>query len=474
MFNKKAVFINTASQIIVRFVTLGLTLVSVKLLASYLGTSGLGSYNTVTTYINFFIVLADLGLFSVTVREIAKNRENEKKVLSNVFVVRLISALLASLAAIIIVFLTNYSQEIKFGTLLGTGFLFFNLLGSVYDMVLQSRLKMQYSALAEFLSKLLSVVALYIIVLFQGSFLVIMSTVALYGLFIFVFKWLFSRRYVVFGPEYNKEIAKWIFGLSWPIGIVFIMNNIFMKIDTLMVFGIKGSEAAGIYTVAYKVLEVSAFIGAYFANSLKPSISQYIHTNKIAVVRIIQKGLNVALFLATPITLAAVIFSREIILFLSTPEFLSGSLALVLLSLALPFIFFDALLAEIYIANDERRLMIKIFIFIVSFNIILNSILIPIFSFSAAAFTTLLSEIVLLSINLYFTKKIVDFNLNLNIITKIVLAGVLTFTFVKLFLLLNLGIHFLIMIALIFVIYALWGYILRIISPKELFEMLKK
>jgi len=429
MFDKKAVFWNTASQVTVRFIALALTLVSVKLLTNYLGTVGVGEYNTITTYINFFIVLADLGLFSVTVREIAKNPDSEKKIISNVFTIRLISALAASIIAVAIAFLTNYNADLKIGILIASGFLFFNLLASVYDMVLQYRLKMQYSALAELFSKLGAIIALYVIILHHGNFLWIVGTVALSGILIFLLKWLFGSRYVPFSPKYEKELSGWIFNIAWPLGLVFIISNIFFKLDTLMLFVIKGAATVGIYSVAYKILEVTAFIGSYFANALKPAFSEKMNTDKKFVSNLIKKAFGVMLFVSLPITVICIAFSREIILFLSSPDFISGAKALVFLSLTLPLLYADVLLSEILIANDERKLLIRIAISILIFNFTANLIFIPLFSFMGAAYTTFLSEVVLFIVNYHYSRKIIDFKINWSNTFKLVFIAALSTAF---------------------------------------------
>lgn len=467
MLDKKAIVINTGSQIIVRLVTIIFALISIKLITNYLGTAGTGNYNTITTYINFFIVIADLGLFSVAVREIAKKPEEEKKIITNMFGVRLVSALIASAVAILIVFLTPYSHQIKIGVVIATGFLLFNLLSSVYDVVLQTRLKMQYSALAEFLSKLISLIAIYLVVKNSGSFFWIIGTVSLSGILIFFFKWLFSKQFVSFGIRYNEKIVNWIFQLSWPIGIVFVLNNLFFKIDTLILFAIKGAAPVGIYSVAYKVLEVTIFAGSYFASSLKPVLSQNVTTDKDGVGNIISKSIIVMLLLATPITILSIIFSKDIIVFLSNSDFVSGSQALVILSLALPFVYLDALLGEILVASDQRRLLVRIAIFILSFNLILNLILIPRFSFVGAAYVTLVSEIVLLVINFFYTKKIIHYKVKTDQVAKIILISILTFI-IGLIIKNSISVHFLVQMLMVGTAFGILTYLFGLIHLKSI------
>lgn len=449
--DKRAIFVNTASQVIVRFITLAFTLVSIKLLTRYLGPSGVGNYNTITTYINFFIVIADLGLFAVAVREISKTPERERKLLGNIFLLRLVSALAASAVAIIIVFFTDYSTDIKYGVLFGTGFLFFNLMSSVYDMALQCRLKMQFSALAEFLSKLISLILLWLIILNHGSFIAVTFTILVSGVVIFLFKWFFSLQFVRIKPEYDKKIFTWLFHTTWPIGVVFIVNNLFFKLDTLMLFVIKGSYDVGIYSVSYKVLEVTAFIAGYFTSALKPTITKGIQTKDKTLPSVMTKSILVLALIVAPIAASSIVFSREIIEFLSTKEFIVGHVSLILLSLTLPFIYIITLLTEILIANDSRRTMIKISVFILLFNFLTNLVIIPRFAYVGAAATTLASNILLFAITFYATRKIVSYHMNFKELMKIVLIFALTLVFgyfVK-----ATGIYFLILMAAMILFY---------------------
>lgn len=470
--NKKGIFISTVSQIIGRVATLVFALISIKLITNYLGTAGTGEFNTITTYINFFIVIADLGLFSVTVREIAKNPDKEKKIISNVLYLRIVTALIACAVAAIIVFSTDYSDTIKNGVLFALGFLFFNLLSSVYDIVLQYRLHMQYSALAEFISKIISLLALFLIIRLHGDFLWIVFTTSISGFAIYLFKWYFAKKYISFSPKFNKEISSWIMRAAIPLGAVFIVNNLFFKIDTLILFAIKGAAAVGIYSVAYKVLEVTIFVGSYFASSLKPMLSKHIDGDQEALRSVLRKAITIMIAISLPITIVGIVFAQEIIIFLSNADFASGSSALILLALSLPVIYLDALLGEVLVAKDARRLLINISIIVLTFNLVLNIIMIPIFSFMGAAFVTLISEILLLAINIHYTRKIVGYSMNGTLITKIV--GVSLITFLISWVTKSLNVHFLILIAFSFLIYGSLIYLFRITTTNQIKSLVGK
>jgi O-antigen/teichoic acid export membrane protein len=356
--------------------------------------------------------------------------------------------------------------------MIACGFLFFNLMGSIGDMVLQYRLKMQYSALAEFLSKLVSISALVIVILLRGNFLwVIFSSVALSGIAIFVFKWYFARKYTPINISFDKALSKWIFNLAWPMGIVFIANNLFFRLDSIMLFVIKGAEAVGIYSVAYKILEVTVFFGSYFASSLKPVISRNIDKNSSYIKGIIEKSFIITLLISLPIAIVSIAFSKEIIAFLSNSSFTVGGHALTVLSIALPFLYFDVLLGEILIANDERRLLLKISSFILLFNFTFNLVFIPRYSFMGAAYGTLISEVILFAIFLFFTRRLIPYKIDSKNLLKLGFISLLTLLFT--FLVKALPFQFLILSGATLAFFYFMVWCLGIISLQTVKELVK-
>ena len=52
--------------------TVVLSLVSIRLITGYLGKEGFGDYSTILAFFAFFSAIADLGIGSITAREIAR------------------------------------------------------------------------------------------------------------------------------------------------------------------------------------------------------------------------------------------------------------------------------------------------------------------------------------------------------------------------------------------------------------------
>jgi O-antigen/teichoic acid export membrane protein len=462
---------NTISQIIGRVFVLAASLVSVKLITNYLGPAGTGYYNTVITYLSFFIVLADFGFFSVVVREISKFPEKAEEILANVFSIRFITAVLAVLVSIAIVYLTSYPPEIKEGVIIASLFPIFNLGASIYDMLFQARLKMQKVAMADVLSKVIALTGVWLSVYFHLGFYYVLSTVSLAAVFSFIFKAFFARSELKIGFKFNWPLIKRITLMSLPLGIVFIVNNIYFRVDSLILFYYKGAYDAGIYSVSYNVLSTSLFAGSFLATSLKPLFSTTIETNKERAEKALTYAITFLLYIAFIITAVSVTFSREIILFISSKEFLLGAPILIILSFAALLIYVNGIFGEIMIARDLRKTLIKMSLFILAFNVGLNLYLIPHYSYYGAAWATTVSEMILFTMGLIVSKRVINVYFDWKRISKLILLSLMTMGLASLLRLA--GVTFLINLGTDLIFYALTTYYFDAVPQGTVREYLK-
>ena len=80
---RRLVAANTAVQIAGKGVTLAIGLASIAIVTRYLGPDDYGRYTLALTYIQLFGVLADVGLFTIVVREISRRPERTERLVGN-------------------------------------------------------------------------------------------------------------------------------------------------------------------------------------------------------------------------------------------------------------------------------------------------------------------------------------------------------------------------------------------------------
>ncbi|MCX6810345.1 MAG: flippase [Candidatus Berkelbacteria bacterium] len=456
---------NVVVQIIGRMIVLIMSLVTIKLISNYVGTEGTGYYNTIITYLSFFITIADFGLFSIGVREIAKYPEKRRALLNNIFTIRLISALAITIIAVIIAQLTGYPTIIKQGVLIASLFLFLNLVGSIFDIIFQTRLEMKKVTIAEIVAKIVSLSALTAVVIFKLDFNWIIATISLATIVTILIKYFLATTDEIPHFGWDPKIAGDIIKLSLPFGMIFILNNFYFKVDTLILFYFKGASDVGIYAVAYRVLETTMFAAAYLAYSLKPLLSATINNDKEKAGRATSSGITFMISMALVLVTICLPFSREIMIFLSNSTFLSGAPVIIVLSIAAIFIYLNTMLSEVLIAKDSRKYLLLMAVIVLTFNVVSNIILIPLYSFYAAGATTLASEILLFCLGYFKTKKIIPIRIDLLRIAKLIFSAAISIT-LGIFLR-QIGVYFILAMIVSTSLYLLLAYQIDAM-PKEL------
>lgn len=88
MFKKIAS--NTISQVFSKIFTAIIAIFMIGVLTKYFSPEWYGEYNKIYNYLSIFAFLADLGLYTLTIREISKDTTQASKIIGNMMSLRLI------------------------------------------------------------------------------------------------------------------------------------------------------------------------------------------------------------------------------------------------------------------------------------------------------------------------------------------------------------------------------------------------
>lgn len=397
--------------------------VSIKVLAKYLGVFGNGELTTIITFTGFFTVLADLGLSTIATREISKKPEMMDKIIANSMAIRVYTALVTATLCIGLGFLMPYSMNIKIGLIIASFALLITFIGNIVDVVFQTKMKMQYTVLSDIVGRLTSLVIVILAWKYDLGFQFVVLNILVAALFSILTKFYYARRFVKIRLEYDYKLWKWLLVAAIPLGMVFVINNLYFKVDTLILSLLKDSRQVGLYGVSYKVLETTLFLGVFLSNAVVPILSKDIIDNRPRASMLIKTSLEALVALAMPVVCFILVAPDKIIRFLATQEFVQAQNALRWLALAIALIYVNVMLGQILIAADRRKILVWTSVGILLFNVTLNLLLIPHFSYFGAAFSTFLSELVIFTYSLYFSQKAIRFHVNWLRIFKILLSA---------------------------------------------------
>lgn len=419
------VFYNTVVQVGSKIVATILGLVAIAIMTRYLGTIGFGEYTTIITFLSFFGILVDFGLTLVTVQMISRPGVDEKKILDNIFGLRLVSAVVfLGIAPLIIIFLP-YSQEIKIGAAIAAFSFLFAALSQVFIGLFQTKLRMDKVSIAEIVSRIVLVAGILIVVKMDKGLLGMIVVMAISSAVSFLFHWFFSRRYVHVSVGFDWSVWKEIITKSWPLAITIAFNLIYLKADTLILSLIKTQSEVGIYGAAYRVIDVLITVPFMFAGIVLPILTiNWTIGNNDSFKRVLQRSFDFMVILAIPLIVGTQFLAKEVMVMIAGPEFGDSGQILKILILAAAIIFLGCIFSHAIIAFDKQKKIIWTYCFVSLTALIGYLIFIPRFSYVGAAWVTIYSEAVIALAAVYYTFKYSGFLPRFNVFFKSILASV--------------------------------------------------
>lgn len=448
--NKK-IASNTLAQVISKALTAGISIFLIGILTKYLPIELYGSYNKVYNYLGIFAFLADLWLYAITIREISAKKESAEKIIWNVLTLRTFMGLVIwGLALFIALFLPWYNDSLTLGAICIIGaFTLVSLINSSILALMQSQMKMEFSLISIVSGKILNLlgVMLFLMYIFVDTS---QSALAFLSVFMIAFvgislttlmNYLYARKIIPIRYRFDTRYIKHIFKISLPYGIALFLSVVYFKVDVILLSLLETPEKADIsialYSLPMKIVEVLMVLWGFYLNSILPSLTEKFSEKKYSEIsHMLSISLKILVSFALLIFIMGNLFSRELIMLFATGEYLEPSShtysSVDVLSLVVGVLLFHFIsLAFIYIliASNRQKLLLWINFAITLVNIIWNFILIPHYSFMWAAFTTLVSQILLMNITAYVVIKKIPIEIRIvkHIVFSFIFAGALYF-----------------------------------------------
>ncbi len=447
-----------------------LSLVSIGFITRYLGKEGFGDYSTVLAFFAFFSAIADLGLYAISTREISRPESDEESILGNVFAIRLTVSFLIILISPILIFAFPYPGNVKIGVVLAASAYFFASGYSVLIGLFQKRLAMDKVAIGEFLGKVVQLSVVVLAVKSNFGFLAIISSLLFNMLVSFAVIYLFSRKYTAFSLCFDWLAWRKFLKESYPVGISAIIVFAYFKLDTILLSILKTNADVGIYNAAYKVVENIAFFPAMFVGLVMPIMSRYIFHERAKFEKVADKTFKIFLILSIPLVIGSIFFAKNIIALIGGTGYEESVLVLEILSFAMAFIFFGNFFTNVIIAGNQQRKLIAILSFCAVFNVSLNLLLIPKFSYNGAALTSSLTEFLVVVLSGIACWRLIQYTPSFDKLGPILFSGLL----MGAFLFISPVLFFPLRLAVSTALYFVFLWIFRAVSVEEIRSLLSR
>ncbi len=430
---------STVAQMVGKIIGTGVSLVTVALLFRYFGIDGIGRYTTVFAFVGFFSVLADFGLQWTLIRELTVDKD-KSKVFHNIFSFRLLTAVILYSLAFALVWFFHYPYEVKLGVGLISLATLFSTINSTLVSVYINNFRLDITVSADVVGRAVTLGLIYLVVRAGGGFGSAMATYIGGNLVTLMINFYLLGNFIDFGLGFDFKYWRHAIRQSVPIGIVMIFGFIYYKIDSVMLSVLKSMTDVGIYGTAYKVLEILQTIPVMFLGAAFPLVTRYVTQGDERAKTAFQKSFDFLILLAVPTVVIFFLLAGPIISFIagakggefineSTVSFLGHAITSVttmkILIISVGINFVSSLYIYMVISLGRQKNAIIPTLAIALFNLALNFLLIPKFSYLGAATSTLLTELVVLMAYSWLTRRFIHLPIKLGTFFKLIFIGIL-------------------------------------------------
>lgn len=395
----RALALNTGVQLAGKIVSTGLGVVIIGIMTRYLGQEGFGIYSTANAFLQVFALLMDLGLNVTLIAllgEHAHDKAYEKRCVSALFTLRIVMAVfvIGLLAPIAAWFTPGYSPLLKGTIFLLTASFFFPALNQVVTGVQQRHLKMQTSAIGEVLGRIVLLIGLLIATRLHWELLPIVCFVSAGSFANFLLCYLHTKRYSALTWNWDPTFWKSALQRSWPVGVSIAFNLIYFKADTLILSWVRSTAEVGIYSAAYRVLEILITIPFMYAGLLLPILSRFwAHKEKKQFAELLGRSVDITLLLIMPMMMGVWILGTPLMTFVAGKDFAASGEIIRILILAVGIIYLNVVFSHAVVALDAQRKMLGVYIATALITLAGYLFFIPAYGMIAAAWLTVFSEI---------------------------------------------------------------------------------
>lgn len=296
----------------------------------------------------------------------------------------------------------------------------FDNLTIVFSSVFQADERMDYQSIIIIISNTLMAAAGFLFIFFYPN-LIVYCLVFLSGAvlrFVLSFIWCvkkYGAPVMVYDSGFHTELVKK--GLPFALTTIFV--GIYYYIDTFLLNIYSGEKIVGYYNASYRLIEAPLFITAALTTALFPTASKLYSQGKQQLKKMMQKVFPLSVTFGLTISIAAAFFSKELILFIYGSQYEQSALVFPILILSVSVIMPNAVMGTIIRAIDRQSVSARLTGAGAILNVLMNLIVIPVYSFVGAAWTTLATEVFILVVSLILVQRYIEGMFNPLLFVKI-------------------------------------------------------
>jgi O-antigen/teichoic acid export membrane protein len=374
-----------------------LGLVSVAITTRYLGPDRYGRFALALSFVQLFGVLADAGLTTIVVRELAQKPERAASVLGSALALRSGLAVAAAAAAALAALLMPYPPDVRVAVLIAGVPLVLGLLNSAFVAVRQADRRAGRIAIADVAGRAAALAAVALVVTLDLGFYAVVAAVGVGAAVTLALTTALVRPLLPARPQADRATMRALVVAALPLGAALALNEAYFRADALIISLSRPFEELGLYALAWRVSELTATLPAAFLVSVFPLLSGYVARSDPRMPTALRTAGDVMIYAGTGVATGGALVAPELVRALGGEGFAGAAAPLRILLAAAALGFVNGLYGHALIARNRQLAALWLNVLALGLNVALNVALVPSYGIQAAAWIALGCELVLLA-----------------------------------------------------------------------------
>jgi len=375
-------------------------------MARHLGKSDFGVFSFAFAFCGLFVLLTDMGLDKLTVREVSRDKQAAGKYIGNFVLIKIFLGIFTFGLIVLVVNMMGYSDPtLSVVYLLGLHIVIRSF-SNIFYAVIQANERMEYVSFGSILGNALLLLGVLFIrsqnfdVAAYGIIFVIVSTIDLVYAF-----WICSKKFAIPKLEIDWTFWKDSIRTAWPLGAMLIFVMFYFRTDTIMLNLMVGDPYVGLYSAAYRITEVPALLPGLLMLALFPVLSSLFKSSPASFGKTYALIIKYLFYLAIPIAMVITLTARPLVKLFYEIEFIDSARAIQVLIWATAIMFMTMVQGSTFVAANKQMVSMKICAVTVVLNILMNFILIPKYNYVGASIATVFTELFGFAVGTYFLSR---------------------------------------------------------------------
>lgn len=405
---KKSLTLNAFLSSLKTLTTIIFPLITYPYITRVLSVENIGRINFGQSIVSYFSLLAGLGISTFAIRNGSQIRESENQLntfANRVFTINVISTVISCVLLVAMTLLPTKVATYK--TIILLQGLTVAMSPLAVDWLYTIEEDFGYITLRSIAIQLLSLVLMLTFVKNESDVYLYVALTSMSTSLGNIFNFLHSKKYVklklVSDTHWNEYKSSILLFFVNSIATIIYMNS-----DTTILGILKDDYSVGLYSVAVKIYTiVKQVFNAVIATTI-PRLA-YLRKNDVkAFENLTKRMLSIASICTIPAAVGLIILRKEVITLISGNNYLESAPTLAILSAAIFFGILANILANgVLICMGREKCVVKATVVSAVGNAALNFVFIPFLSQNGAAITTLLAEMTVFGMSLYYSRDVV-------------------------------------------------------------------